>query len=856
MTLAPGTVVGPYEITGPLGSGGMGEVYRARDARLAREVALKVLPASFLHDPDRLRRFEQEARAAGQLNHPNIVVVYDTGTHAGAPYVVEELLEGETLRQRLGGGRLPPRKVLDYARQIAQGLAAAHHKGIVHRDLKPENLFVTTEGRLKILDFGLAKLARAEVSAPATQAPTQVETGAGVVLGTVGYMSPEQVRGQPADPRSDLFSFGAILYEMLTGRRPFEGPSSVETMNAILHTEPPPLSPAAEPLPPGLERILQHCLEKRPDERFQSARDLAFQLESLSSPSAAGVATPAVARRAAGRVPWGWTASGALAGVMAATALWLVLPRGSGSPTEAAVYQQLTFRQETIDTARFTPDGQSVVYSSSLDGGPSELSVSRPGSPETRPLGVTGALVLSISRNGEMALLQNPRYVLGFMRSGTLARVPLAGGAPRAVLEGVEDASWSPSGELAVARHAEGVYRLEYPIGKVLYETRTWIGSVSFSPDGRHIAFVDHPRPGDSRGRIAAVDLSGHVRFLTEVFNTAMGLAWRPDGREIWFTAGLTGNVQALYAVDMGGSRRLVDGAPANLRLHDISPQGKVLVARDLFRRGIIVKPPGGEERDLSWFDWSRPAVLSRDGAWLLYDEQGQGGGPSYSVYLRRTDGSPPVRLGSGYSCDLSPDGSWAASIPLDRQDTIVLLPTGAGTERTFTLPGFALNRALFLPDGRLVALGSQNGKSYRLYVLDDGGGNPRAISPEGPRFAMAISPDGRHVAASLENGGISMHAVDGSGSTPVAGGHAGDDVAGWSADGKELHLLHREGRASRLERLEVATGRTTPWITLSPADRSGLLDVGPAATIPDGTAYVYTYRRLLSALYVVAGLS
>ncbi|HKQ97875.1 MAG TPA: serine/threonine-protein kinase, partial [Candidatus Polarisedimenticolia bacterium] len=294
MPLAPGTTLGPYTIVGPLGAGGMGEVYRARDARLQRDVAIKVLPPALVADPERLRRFEQEARAAGQLNHPNIVVVYDTGTHAGTPYVVEELLEGDTLRGRLAGGAIPARKAIDYARQIALGLAAAHQRGIVHRDLKPENLFVTPDGRVKILDFGLAKLVRPEMSGgiPAealTSAPTAAGTDAGVVLGTVGYMSPEQVRGQPADHRTDIFSFGSILYEMLSGRRAWSAPSSVETMNAILKEDPPDLGRSVADLPPGLERIVQHCLEKSPDERFQSARDLGFQLEALSAiPASSG----------------------------------------------------------------------------------------------------------------------------------------------------------------------------------------------------------------------------------------------------------------------------------------------------------------------------------------------------------------------------------------------------------------------------------------------------------------------------------------------------------------------------------------------------------------------------------------
>ena len=282
MAISAGSRLGPYEVLSPLGAGGMGEVFKARDPRLGRDVAIKVLPASFSADPERLHRFEQEARAAGLLNHPNLTAVYDIGSHDGAPYVVQELLEGETLRSVLLGGRLPPRKAIDYSVQVAHGLAAAHEKGIVHRDLKPENLFVTKDGRLKILDFGLAKLTRPEAGgAPLTEIPTATAgTEPGIVLGTIGYMAPEQVRGQAADARSDIFTFGAILYEMLAGKRAFRGDSAADTMSAILREDPPDLTLTGQNIPPGLERIVRHCLEKNPEQRFQSARDLAFDLES------------------------------------------------------------------------------------------------------------------------------------------------------------------------------------------------------------------------------------------------------------------------------------------------------------------------------------------------------------------------------------------------------------------------------------------------------------------------------------------------------------------------------------------------------------------------------------------------
>src|SRR5437588_9432762 len=298
MMLAAGTKLGRYEIRSKLGEGGMGEVYRARDEKLNRDVAIKVLPATLSQDGDRLRRFEQEAQAAGALNHPNILAVYDVGTHDGAPYIVSELLEGEELREQLSDGSLPQRKALDYAQQIAQGLAAAHERGITHRDLKPENLFVTTDGRVKILDFGLAKLSEPPAvagglnSEAATRRPL---TDPGTVMGTVGYMSPEQVRGHEADHRSDIFSFGSILYEMLAGQRAFRCETMAETMTAILKEDPPELSDTNSKVNPQLEKIVRRCLEKKPERRFHSASDLAFAIESIAGTSTSSGQTETIA---------------------------------------------------------------------------------------------------------------------------------------------------------------------------------------------------------------------------------------------------------------------------------------------------------------------------------------------------------------------------------------------------------------------------------------------------------------------------------------------------------------------------------------------------------------------------------
>ena len=440
MAITPGTRLGPYEILAPIGAGGMGEVYRAKDPRLGRDVAIKVLPSSFSADTERLRRFEQEARAAGLLNHPNITAVYDIGTENQAPYVVTELLEGETLRGALAGGKLSARKAVDYALQIAHGLAAAHEKGIVHRDLKPENLFVTKDGRIKILDFGLAKLTHTERQEQISDLPTApAMTGPGVSVGTPSYMSPEQVRCDGIDHRSDIFSFGTILYEMLCGDRPFHGGTSVEKMNAILKEDPPELDGISGSGPAGLRRIVEHCLEKSPQGRFQSARDLAFDLEGLS-------------------------------GVGAEKTLGAGADR-SRVRAEHPVYRRLTFRRGAIVAARFSPDAQTILYSARWEGAPRETYQMRLESPESRPFELANVLLCGVSSTGEMAVVLDAERTIGKAPRGVLARMPLAGGAPRELLEDVKSADWSPDGSnLAVVRVVGGRDRLDFPIGTTLYE--------------------------------------------------------------------------------------------------------------------------------------------------------------------------------------------------------------------------------------------------------------------------------------------------------------------------------------------------------------------------------------------------
>src|SRR5438132_9685393 len=511
----------------------MGVVYRARDTRLGRDVAVKVLAEGFAGKGEFVRRFEVEARAAGVLNHPNIVAIHDIGIWRNGPYLVSELLEGETLREaQAKDSPFPVRKVIDFGLQIAHGLAAAHEKGIVHRDLKPENLFLTRDGQLKILDFGLARLIE-PVGGPAHSESTirSLKLGnatlPGTVMGTVGYMAPEQARGQPADHRADIFAAGSILYELLADHPAFQGGSGADVLSAIVSQEAPAL-PAE--VPPGLERVIRHCLAKNPEERFQSAGDLAFELETVKETIASAPAPRVAPPRPRIRpLP---VAGALLAALALSIAAWMAGRRAAGLGQPAV--EPITFRRGTVSAARFGPEG--IAYAAAWQGGPRQIFADR--RPEPKML-LVGDL-LSVSPKGELLVLQN-RHDLEGEPAGTLLRVSpaAAGDAPRQLLEDVEAADWAPDGEsLAVVRRAGGRSRLEYPPGRILYETDGAIGDPRVSRDGKEVACVDRSRRGSSSGAIALVDAEGGARnLLTAQWAAARGLAWSPSGKEVWFTA-------------------------------------------------------------------------------------------------------------------------------------------------------------------------------------------------------------------------------------------------------------------------------------------------------------------------------
>ena len=853
----PGDRIGRYEILEAIGAGGMGEVFRARDSKLDRDVALKVLPSRLAGDQDRLLRFEREAKAVAALSHPNILEIHDFAIDDGTAYAVTELLEGETLRQRLESGPLPIRKVSEVGAPIALGLAAAHDKGVVHRDLKPENIFLTRDGRVKILDFGLASLQLSAAAANQTESPTVTRhTDPGTVLGTVGYMSPEQVRGEPVDGRSDVFSLGSILYEMTTGVRAFQRDTAAETMTAILREDPPEPDSSVSRVTPGLDRIVRHCLEKQPAERFQSARDLAFQLDSVSdasgvTPSADPGKTPVRRRWLSPAVIGLALAAGAVAGALGAAAM-LSRPE----PTEIEL-EKVTTRRGRVSSARFSADGRSVLYGASWDGQPVEIFTTSVANPlEWRPLGLENADLLSVSAKGELAISLGRKFVAGWETSGTLALVPQGGGAPRPLIENVLDAEWDPAGaELAVVRQVDGRYRLEYPAGTVLYETEGWIESIRFNPTGDRIAFIDHPLRGDNVGDIAVVETSG--AGLQRLAPGGHSLVWSADGGEVWTSFGST-----VSAVDLSGHRRIVYRAPGALWIQDVSADGRVLMSSQDHRREMSGLPPGeATERDLSWFDWSTPQAISDDGQVVLFDEGNTWDEFGYWIYIRGTGGSPPVRLGSGMGMDLSPDGRWVLSLGTPFSDPhFALLPTGPGARRPLP-PGSATPQGMagFLPDGEhFVFAGEEAGGTTRLYLRSLDGSTERAISPPGLPLtynAFSVSPDGRFIAAPDRNGDLSLYPTSGGEPQPVQGVESGEAPIEWGSGSDALYVFRPGELPARLFKVDVASGRRTPWLELAPADTAGVASIDFVWMSQDGSSYVYSFKRQLSQLYLVDGL-
>jgi serine/threonine protein kinase/Tol biopolymer transport system component len=845
-----GQTLGNYRVLKLIGVGGMGQVYRARDARLNRDVAIKVIHPAESANPNALPRFEQEARALAALNHPNLLAIYDIGVEGGSPYIVSELLEGETLRKRLTRERLSYRRALDFAQQIVRALVAAHEKGIVHRDLKPENIFLTDDGRVKVLDFGLAKLIEPERPAESSSDDTEtlVRTEAGKIVGTVAYMSPEQLRGQNVDQRSDIFSFGTTLFEMLTQKRAFAGQTDADVMTAILTEETQNLSEMDRQIPPAASQVVQHCVEKRMEDRFQSARDLLFDLTLLSNNlHSTGSAIPVAESGRSRRRRAIWIATACIAVASIAILIWRLRPTQAQLPS----YTQLTFRRGDISSARFTSDGNTVLYSASWNGAPVDIFSIRPGTTESRSLGLSNADLLAVSTNGEMAILLRKKGTAAWVNRGTLARAPLAGGAPREVVEDVQTADWSPDGStLAIVRQVEDKQRLEFPIGKVLFETAGWLTDIRFSPRGDQIAFMEHGTRRDDRGWVSVVDLNGHGRRLTEEFGSERGLAWSPHGDEIWFTATRSGEASELFSVSPSHKVRLQVRVPTSLTVHDIAHDGTVLLSSSKESAPIIGLAPGETvERDLSSLDQIGLYGISDDGKTFLFQYYGEGSGPDYTSYLGRTDGSPPVRLGAGSAIALSPDGRWAITFDNNIRQTL-LQPIGAGESRVLERTGFVdAGDDTWCPDSRhVVFTGQEAGKAARSYIQDIEHGRPVPFGPDGVTEPL-VSPDGKRVLARKGENRV-VFERDGGKLQEVRGVQTADRVIRWSGDSRRLYVYRAQGTI-QLFAVDPDTGSRQMLREITLVDRAGVVSTPRLFVSADGNSYVYSIYRAFSELYL-----
>lgn len=862
MPVKEGDHLGPYEVLAPLGAGGMGEVWKARDSRLGRDVAIKVLPAAFATHAERLKRFELEARTISTLNHPNVLTLHDIGSHEGVPYLVMELLEGGTLREKLGPGGLPARRVLEVGLQIARGLSAAHEMGVVHRDLKPENIWVTRDGRVKILDFGLAKLrfpgsdttgSGSGEQTTLSNLENEALTGIGRVMGTVAYMSPEQARGEPLDSRSDLFTLGVILWEMLTGTRPFQRTSNLETLHAILMEDPPEF-PLALKVPPMLERVLHGCLAKQPAGRFHSAHDLAFALESVSGMSGSSGSSVRV-------VPRGWrglffrpgTTLGLCACLLAALGAlgWLSYRLRQRPPDYE--YKRLTFRRGNLSMARFSPDGNTILYSSAWENQPSDIFQVRLDSLESRPLGLPPETdLLSVSSKGELAIR---------LRSGgkmVLARVPLMGGTPREVLEDTRWADWSPDGtQLAVLHVLQGRTRVEYPIGTVLYETPKTVRWLRVSPRGDRLAIIEE-EPNRTSIQILTVD--GKHRTISMGSDVIYGLAWSQNGDRLITSWGPDVKEMVLGEIFLDGDRRILARGPNSYYFSDSGPGGRMLIEQASHRQeAFYLDRDMAEAKDLSWLEGCLVTGLSSDGRSVVLTDEGEGSGPKGGVWLRRTGSKEPIRLCDGNAVgNISPDGRLVPVLSRDSPPRLSLVPTGPGLVREIPLDGITPYSVLWHPrDEQLLVRGLDSRTGLvGLYSVEITAGRPKLLDGFTGTSNWVLGPGGMGIISAASSGALSQFRLDGQAARPLpAAVNPGDRLVGTSRDGRSLYVANTDRAPYRVDALDLQTGKRT-LLRQVPRNVLGGRGYSGFFITPDGSAMAYSVRLPLSSdLYLMEGL-
>jgi hypothetical protein len=855
MTFAPASRLGPFEILGPLGAGGMGEVWRARDTKLDREVALKFLPASFAESPERLARFEREAKVLASLNHPHIAAIYGFHEHESHRFLAMELVPGEDLAERLKRGRLPFPEAIDLARQIAEALEAAHERGVIHRDLKPANIKLTPDGMVKVLDFGLAKaLDPASDGGSSTPDPsmsptiTSLGTVAGVILGTAAYMSPEAARGRSVDKRADIWAFGCVLYEMLGGTLAFSGETVSDTMAAVL-TRDPDWSVLPADVPPGVRGVLLRCLRKDPKERLRDIGDARIELHDAPTSAPPATLPPPAARRS---LP-PWLLAVAAVGILAAALAGIVYGRRLAD-TRPPVFRPLMFGNGAVFSARLAPDGQTAVYAAALEGRPLTISSTRLDSVQSRPLDLPSADVAGISRDGQMALILGRHHDGSWLRVGTLAQVGLSGGTPRELLEDVYDADIAPDGkQFAVVLRDGDDQVLQYPIGKEVFRSKGWIGQPRIAPDGRRIAFVDHRLPGDDLGEIKLLGADGKVALLGSEQQYTHGLCWSPDGATVWYSnyEDFAGGV--LFAVSPGNAPRRMARTPLAVRVQDVTPDGRILVVVDDTWVTLAGQLAGdASERVYSFWSTETLAGIAGDGSSFAGTDNVVVNG-EYSVFFRRGS-TPPVVLGSGLAAGMTPDAKFVLATTLSGTvGGFTMLPVGPGQPRPLDLHGVSLvpsdSMIRFSSDGRRFAfIGAKPGEGRAAWVLDLGDGVPRKVSPEGASAAI-ISPDGTKVLVADRTRGL--YVVSSAGNVPIPGAPKNDFPLAWMTDGSAVLSWDRT-LPPRIFKTELATGRRTLFREVQSADPAGML-YGSLLLTPDDRFYLQRYRRVRSSLTLVS---
>ena len=682
-------------------------------------------------------------------------------------------------------------------------------------------------------------------------------------------MSPEQVKGEPADARADIFSLGTILYEMISGHRAFRRDTSAETMTAILKEDPPELSLTGKPISPELERVVRRCLEKNPLQRFQSARDLAFNLEGLSGTSSTSEATGtarfavATAEKKASR-KWVMTlAAGALLLVLVGAGIWMLGARSSSLPLPT--YHQLTFDRGLVYAARFAPDGRSIYYSASWNGEPVQLYSTLPDAPESRPLNLGNSTLFAVSAS-QLAISAGckDRYI--GLCQGTLGLVPLAGGTPREVADSVLAADWSADGsEMALILQVEGKYRVEFPRGKTLYESTHPLDTCELHRAVTLWQFVEFSSVDGDAGWVIAVDRNGKQLLRSVTFISTEGLAWSPSSEEVWAGATRTeGWANEVVGLGLNGKERVVLRLPGILRLHDVSRDGRVLLSKESWRSGLQFRGPADKkERDLSWLDYATLRDISTDGSLISFDDWGSAAGASGLAFLRKTDGSPAIKLGQYGEPILSPDAKQVLAINALTANLVgfVLLPTGVGEIQKVNAPGMQETTSMgFMPDGKAIYYAGDDGHGWKMYIQNIPHGAPRAVTPaisvkrnhfEGHN----LSPDGRTFFARdlSERGG--QYPLAGGEPRLIPGWLPEDIRVAWAADGRSVYVYHDDKTSAPLYQLELATGKRELITTLAPSDVAGVTTIVNARVTADGKIYAYSFSRELSDLFLVDGV-